>query len=138
MNGHCAILAIFVAQEFDGSSVGDAMPQDSRFAEDEHVRQPAPIFLVVIDHQRDRGISFDIAQSLQLNRAFGLFVDGRVEILAVENEADRNDVGLAGLVRGGEMRDAGGAKKARGASGQFQSFQSSNAACCLRDDAIKV
>jgi len=53
----------------------------------------------------------DIAQAFELCRrsAFRLFVDRRVEALAIEGKADRNDVRLPGSVGRGEMSDTGGA-----------------------------
>ena len=51
---------------------------------------------------------------------FGFSSMGEIEMLAVEDKADRDDMGLAGFVRCREMGNAGGAEKARGVWGQLQ------------------
>ena len=75
----------------------------------EHVPEFAPVFLVVINHQRDLWMLFNIAQALELGgrASFGFFVDGRVEVVVVEYEADRNHVRLTGSIGRGEMGDTG-------------------------------
>ena len=55
---------------------------------------------------------------------FGFSSMGEEKFFAVEHKADGNDVRLAGCVRRRKVADAGGAKQAQGACGQFQSFQS--------------
>ena len=78
---------------------------------DKHVREFAPVFVVVIDHQRDLRILCDIAQAFELCRrsVFRFFVDRRVEAFAIEGKADRNHMRLSGSVGRGEMSDTGGA-----------------------------
>ena len=68
----------------------------------------------MVDDEGDVGIFADILQPFEFGRrgAFRLLVDGRIEMLAVEDKADRDDMGLAGFICGGEMSDAGGAEKA--------------------------
>jgi len=58
-------------------------------------------------------ICCDIAQALELGRraSFRLLVNRRVKAVAVESEADRNDVRLAGSIGRGEMGDTSGAEK---------------------------
>ena len=69
----------------------------------------------MIDNQGDVGILADISKPLESagRGAFRLLVDGRVKTLAVEDEADRDDVGLAGLIGCRQVRDTGGAKESQ-------------------------
>jgi hypothetical protein len=78
-------------------------------AANQDIRELAPVFLVVINYERDLWILSDIAQTLQLagGSSLGLFIDGRVEILVVEYEADRNDMRLSGAISSGEMGETG-------------------------------
>ena len=75
----------------------------------EHVRELAPVFLIVIDNERDLRILLNIAQAFEISRrsALWLFVDGRIKTLAVESEADRDRVRLTESIGRGEMSDAG-------------------------------
>ena len=68
----------------------------------------------MVDDQGDIGIFADVLQPFEFagRGAFRFLVDGRIEMLAVEDKADRDDMGLAGFVRCRQMGDAGGAKKA--------------------------
>ena len=97
--------------------MGGAAINDSGATENENVSELAPIFFVTVDDQRDVGILGDIFYPFELagSRAFGFLVNRRKELLAVESEADWHDVGLAGLIRGGEMGDAGATDQAPGA-----------------------
>ncbi len=74
--------------------------------------------MVVVDHQGDLRILADVAQTLESARrgALRFLIDGRVEIFAVENKADRNDVGLAGFVGCRQVGNASGEEQAPGAS----------------------
>src|SRR6476659_1976943 len=85
----------------------------------EHVRELAPVFLIVIDNERDLRVVSNVAQTLELSgrTSLWLFVDGRVEVFAVESEADRDHVRLPGSIRRGEMSDTGRANQACGANG---------------------
>jgi len=80
----------------------------------EHVRELAPVFLIVIDNERDLRVVSNVAQTLELSgrTSLWLFVDGRVEVFAVESEADRDHVRLTESIGRGEMSDTGGANKA--------------------------
>jgi len=97
-----------------------------RFPKHEDVGEFAPIFIVAVDDEGDLRVLAYIFQPFKFAwcGAFRLLVDRRIEMFAVEDEADRNDVWLAACVGGGEMGDAGGANQARGTCGQFKPFQS--------------
>ena len=97
--------------------MGDAAMDDSGATENENVSQLAPVFIVTVDDQRDVGILGDVFQPFELagSCAFGFLVDRRKELGAVEDEADWDDVGLPGFIRGGEMGDASGTDQAPGA-----------------------
>jgi hypothetical protein len=59
----------------------------------------------VVDQHLDVRVRLDVAQALQRARAFGLLVDGGIERVAVEREADRDDVGTSLRVDGGQPGD---------------------------------
>ena len=77
----------------------------------QNIAELAPVFLIVIDNERDLRIVSNIAQTLKLSgrASLWLFVDGRVEVFAVESEADRDRVRLTESIGRGEMSDTGGA-----------------------------
>ena len=116
---HRTVLRILSAQTTDGFAVFLAALYNPRFPKHEDVGEFAPIFIVAIDDQSDVGIFSDILQPFKFAwcGAFRLLVDGRIEMFAVEDEADRNDVWLTACVGAGEMGDAGGADKGRVLSG---------------------
>jgi len=80
----------------------------------QNVVELAPVFLIVIDNERDLRVVSNVAQTLELSgcTSFWLFVDRRVEAFAVESEADRDPVRLTESIGRGEMSDTGGANKA--------------------------
>ena len=85
--------------------------ENARGSEDQNPSEFAPIFVVVVDDQRDSRVLCDIFQTFELlrGRALGLFIDRRVEAFAIENKANWNNVRLAVLAGCGEMGDTGGA-----------------------------
>ena len=108
---HRTVLGILSAQTTDGFAVFLAALYNPRFPKHEDVGESAPIFIVAIDDESHVGILLNVFEALEFIRrgAFWLLVDGRIIILAVEDEADRDDMGLAGFVCRGEVRRAGGA-----------------------------
>lgn len=86
--------------------------EDSRHSQDENVAELLPVFVVMINDDRDMRIFFDVAYALELRRgrALGFFIDRRVKALPVENKADRDHMRLAAGIGCGEMGDPGGAE----------------------------
>ena len=83
------------------------------FAGYENIGEAAPIFVIPVNDESHLGIYCDVAQAFELRRhsALRFLIDGRVKIVAVEDETDRNHMRLAGFVRRGEMRRACGANE---------------------------
>ncbi len=111
---HATILWVFFPQQLNGATLSLSSVDDASRTRNEHVRQFAPVLLVVINDERDLRIRFDVAQALELGggAAFWLFVNGRVEVFAVEGEADGNHVRLTGAIGRGEVSNASRADEA--------------------------
>ena len=94
-----------------------ATAQQLRLSLEQHIAQSAPVLFVAVDDDGDARVGGDIADALQIQRrAFFRFgVERRDEIVAVDREADRNDVRPAATVGGREMGNARIAQKASGA-----------------------
>ena len=92
-----------------------AAQEHASLAGHQHIGKLAPIFVVMIDDDRDLWILPDITQAFQFawGGSFRFLIDGRIKIFAVEDKANRDDVRLAAGVRGGEMGDAGGADESK-------------------------
>ena len=75
----------------------------------QNIAELAPVFLIVVNNERDLRIVSNVAQTLELSgrSSFRFFVDGRVEVLVVAYEADRNRVRLSGSIGRGQMSDTG-------------------------------
>jgi hypothetical protein len=86
----------------------DAARQDTSFAEYEDVSELTPIFLVMVDDERNLRVFEDVATSFEFLRrdTLRLLVHRRIKIFAVENEANGDHVRLADSVGRSEMRNA--------------------------------
>ena len=86
----------------------------------QNIAELAPVFLIVIDNERDLRIVSNVAQAFEISRRspLRLFIDGRVEGFAVEREADRDHVRLTESIGRGEMSDTGRANEAGDVSGK--------------------
>ena len=104
---------VLPAKKAYGSSVflaGERYPGPARY---EEVTQLSPVLVVAIDNQRHLRIFFDVPESLESlwRYSFGLFIDGREKLLAVEGEAYGNNERLAAGVGRGEVGHTSGAEK---------------------------
>ena len=90
-----------------------AAQQHAGFAAYENIGKLAPIFVVVVDDERDLRVFENITNPFEFLRcgALRFLVDRRIKIIAIEDETDRNHMRLAGFVRRGEMRRACGANE---------------------------
>ena len=111
---HRTVLRILSAQTTDGFAVFLAALYNPRFPKHEDVGESAPIFIVAIDDESHVGILLNVFEPLEFIRrgSFGLFINRRIKTLAIENEADGNDMRLTFHVSRGEVGDAGGAEEA--------------------------
>ena len=84
--------------------------QNLASAGDQHVGQSLPIFIVSIDDQRNFWILCDVPQAFELLRRnfFGFLIDGRINMIAVKDEANRNNQWLAAGVGRRKVGNAGG------------------------------
>ena len=70
-----------------------------------HPPQPRPVLFVVVDQHRDFRAVADVLEALQAARPLGLLVDGRVEDVSVEGEAERDEVRATPAVERGQAAD---------------------------------
>ena len=73
-----------------------------------HPPEPRPVLVVVVDQHLDARIGLDVAQPLQAPGPLRLLVDRRVQRVALDHEADRDDVRPPG-----RRRRSRGARPAR-------------------------
>ncbi len=108
---HCEVLRVAGAQEGEGARVLVARFDDARPAAELDVAELRPVGVVVhIDQHLDVRLVRDIAEAADPRdvAALGLLVDGRVQGVAFEREADGDEVRAAVRVGGREARDAPG------------------------------
>ncbi len=103
------ILGIFATQMLDGERILGAVFDDSCIEATENIGEAVPVFIAVIEHERDRGVLGNVLHALDLGSAFplGLFIYHKTKPRAVEPEAQRNIVRLSGAAHGREMTDCG-------------------------------
>ena len=68
---------------------------DTRRPREPHPPESRPVLVPVVDHDLDPGVRLDVREPAEPPRRLRLLVDGRVERVAVEREADRDDVRAA-------------------------------------------
>lgn len=54
-------------------------------------REPRPVVVVVVDQHLDTRVALNIAKPRQVPRRLRFVVDSRVELIAVQREADRDE-----------------------------------------------
>ena len=92
MNGPCggllAVLRVLRAQELERALV---VVDHAPASPEPHPPQLRPVVVVVVDDDLDARVALDVGEASELPRPLRLLVDGRIERVAVEREADRND-----------------------------------------------
>jgi hypothetical protein len=90
---HYIILPVFLPEERDCSIKFSSFSEKGGDAVDQHVLQPSPIFIVVVNDQANVRILNYIRDPAQGKgfRAFGLFIECTINHGAVERETDWND-----------------------------------------------
>jgi len=78
--------------------------------------QRSPVLLVVVGHQRDAGVCFDVDQSLETIGGLGFVIDHCDHGVLHQGERNRDDVGLSAGANSGEMPDSGSAEPKEGFS----------------------
>src|SRR5438132_1539547 len=106
-----AVLRVLRLQELERTSV---LLDDSRPPVEPHPPQARPVLVPVVDQHLDRGVRLDVREPLEPARRLGLRVDRGVERVAVEREADRDDVWAAVPPYGREPPDPGQLRRRRG------------------------
>ena len=83
-----AVLRVLRAQELERALVAldDAGP-----AAQPHPPELRPVVVVVVDDDLDARVALDVGEAREPPRPLRLLVDGRVERVAVEREADGDD-----------------------------------------------
>jgi len=84
---------------------GPAIVHDPRRSAQAHPPEPRPVVLVVVDQHLDPRVRLDVREPLQSARSFRLLVHGRVQRVALDREADRDDVRAAVGANGRQPRD---------------------------------
>jgi hypothetical protein len=87
---------------------------------DQHVGETLPIFIVSIGDQRNFRILCDVPQPFELTwrNLFGFLINGRINTIAIEDEANRNNQWLAAGVGRRKVGNAGGSDKGSDVSAQ--------------------
>ena len=93
--------------------------EDGSRAFHDHVAQPAPVLVVVVDDEGDVRILRDVADAPQGTGriALGLGVDGGIDDVVSEGKADGDDEGTAATVGRGQAPHAGLAQEGEGPRG---------------------
>ena len=108
MDRHVSVLRIFPPQKEYGPVVSLSFDQNLCPPGNQHIGKPSPVVVVSVDDHGNMRVFPDVFDSFQEQREplFGFFVDRRIELLAIEGKADRNNVRPAFSIRGGQVSHA--------------------------------
>jgi hypothetical protein len=104
---HCPVLGVAQAELVLGAVVFVAVGQDVGPAAEHDPGEAGPVLVPSVDSDGDGGVLLDIADALEGDAgALRLLVNGDVERVVVEAEADGHQMGYGVVADGREMGDA--------------------------------
>lgn len=102
-----SILLVLLREVGERSAVFDTSPNDPCGAVDTNPPEGGPVLDVMVYEERGRWVHAEVVKASQRDCRLGLCIDRRVESLATQYEAARNQVRKVSGSDGGQMPDSG-------------------------------